>query len=78
MEIVREETFTEGYRLFVELVDPDKTEDGRHREDGVTETLSDRPDLPLPSITGPVCTMSRTSPPTIHHLTPSFLNSPMW
>jgi hypothetical protein len=61
LEIVREETFTEGHRLFVEPVDPDKTEDGRHREDGVTETLSDRPDLLLPSITGPACTISRTS-----------------
>jgi len=67
----------EGHRLFVEPADPDK-KDGRHREDWVTETLSDRPDLPLPSTTGPVCMMSRTSPPTIHHLTLSFHNSPMW
>jgi len=51
----------EGHRLFVELVDPDKTEDGRYREDGVTKTLSDRPGLLLPSITGPACAISRTS-----------------
>jgi hypothetical protein len=51
----------EGHRLFVELVDPDKTEDGRYREGGVTETLSDRPGLLLPSITGLACTISRTS-----------------
>ena len=37
----------EGQRLFVELVDPDKTEDGRYREGGVTETLSDRPGSPI-------------------------------